>query len=138
MSRDDVAIDWCAEFEGDAVERLHIAAFGMERAAADGRYWVDGVERYSLGWCTAVADGELIGFVNVLTDGHTHAWLQDVIVSPSQQRSGVGAAMVELAVERAAEAGCEWMHVDFDDEVADFYLRTCRFEPTQAGLRSLR
>ena len=139
MSADDVAIDWCADFDGDAVERLHVAAFGGGRMPTDGRYWVDGVERYSLGWVTARHDDRgLVGFLNVLSDGHTHAWLQDVIVDPELQRGGVGKAMVELAAARAAEAGCEWLHVDFDDDVADFYLRTCGFEPTQAGLRPLR
>ncbi len=26
------------------------------------------------------------------------------------------------------------MHVDFDDDVADFYYRTCGFTPTNGGL----
>lgn len=135
---DEIEIEWCAGFDGDEVERVHVAAFGGARAPADGTYWVDGVERYSLGWCTARRAGELIGFLNVLTDGHTHAWLQDVVVDPGAQHGGVGTAMVELAVARATADGCEWMHVDFDDDVADFYLRVCRFEPTAAGLRYLR
>ena len=132
-------MSWRGVLRGAEVERLHVAAFGGGREPTDGGYWVDGVERYSLGWVTArSADGGLVGFVNVLTDGHTHAWLQDVIVEPGQQRGGVGKAMIELAAERATDAGCEWLHVDFDDDVADFYLRTCGFEPTQAGLRHLR
>lgn len=138
MTVDDVALEWNAEFDGDEVERLHVAAFGGGREPVDGEYWVDGVRRYSLGCCTARTGGALVGFLNVLTDGHTHAWLQDVIVDPGQQRSGIGQAMTELAVVRATEAGCEWMHVDFDDDVADFYLRVCGFEPTRAGLRYLR
>ncbi len=134
----NVSIEWCGEFEGDEVERLHVAAFGSGRQPEDGADWTDGVRRYSLGWCTARAGGALIGFLNVLTDGHTHAWLQDVIVDPTRQRGGVGSAMVEVACERSSAAGCEWLHVDFDDDLADFYLRRCGFEPTSAGLRYLR
>ncbi len=56
------------------------------------------------------------------------------MVDPTRQRSGVGKAVVDLAIDEAREAGHEWMHVDFDDDVADFYYRTCGFTPTNGGL----
>ncbi|MFE0098929.1 hypothetical protein [Streptomyces sp. NPDC059009] len=31
-------------------------------------------------------------------------------------------------------AVCEWLHVDFDDELRDFYFDDCGFAPTNAGL----
>jgi hypothetical protein len=33
-------------------------------------------------------------------------------------------------------AGCEWLHVDFDDatRLAGFYFDACGFRPTTAGL----
>ena len=34
--------------------------------------------------------------------------------------------------ERAA--GCEWLHVDFQDHLRDFYFGACGFTPTNAGL----
>ena len=34
----------------------------------------------------------------------------------------------------AKAAGCEWLHVDFDDDLAPFYFDSCGFEPTRAGL----
>jgi hypothetical protein len=48
---------------------------------------------------------------------------------------------VELARSRicsqAREAGCEWLHVDFDDHLRDFYFDACGFKPTNAGLIAL-
>jgi hypothetical protein len=35
-------------------------------------------------------------------------------------------------------AGCEWLHVDFDDDLRGFYFDACGFVPTNAGLLSLR
>ena len=86
---------------------------------------------------TARLGSKLVGFCNVISDGLTHAWLQDVMVDPTRQRSGVGKAVVDLAIDEAREAGHEWMHADFDDDVADFYYRTCRFTRTNGGLRYL-
>lgn len=39
-------------------------------------------------------DGELIGLARVVGDGHTIAYLQDVLVRPRWQRSGVGKWLV--------------------------------------------
>lgn len=99
--------------------------------------WRGLVEVHSLGWCTARDADRLVGFVNVVSDGFVHAWLQDVMVAPDRQGDGIGVALVELATDRARAAGCEWLHVDFDPEHADFYLERCGFRPAMAGLKSL-
>jgi hypothetical protein len=39
-----------------------------------------------------------------------------------------------IAVERAKAAGCEWLHVDFDDPLAPFYYDACGFTPSPAGV----
>ncbi len=36
-------------------------------------------------------------------------------------------------LSRPRRAGCEWLHVDFDDDLAPFYLQACGFQPTPAG-----
>jgi hypothetical protein len=46
--------------------------------------------------------------------------------------------VVAFAADHARAAGCEWLHVDFDDELRAFYLEACDFEPTAAGLIHLR
>lgn len=50
----------------------------------------------------------------------------------------VAEALVTVACSHAREAGCEWLHVDFEDHLARFYFGSCGFRPTQAGLIRLR
>jgi GNAT superfamily N-acetyltransferase len=101
--------------------------------------WWDRIRPHSLGWVTARAsDQVLIGFVNVAWDGGDHAFLLDTKTRGIWQRRGVGAELVRRAAVEAAAAGCEWLHVDFTEELAPFYLGACGFRPTAAGLVHLR
>jgi hypothetical protein len=38
---------------------------------------------------------------------------------------------------RAKAAGCEYLHVDFEDHLRPYYFGACGFAPTNAGLMSL-
>jgi len=58
-------------------------------------------------------------------------------VSAGMRRQGVGARLVALAGQEARAAGCEWLHVDFDDNLGSFYFGACGFRPTSAGLIAL-
>lgn len=98
--------------------------------------WWDRVRVHSLGWVTArAASGELVGFVNVAWDGSDHAFLLDPKTRPARQRAGIGTELVRVATASAAEAGCEWLHVDFDDvdRLGRFYFDACGFRTTHAG-----
>jgi hypothetical protein len=44
---------------------------------------------------------------------------------------------VEVAAEQARSAGCEWLHVDFDEDLRAFYIEACGFTPTPAGVIDL-
>jgi predicted N-acetyltransferase YhbS len=66
-----------------------------------------------------------------------HAFVLDTIVSGNHQRRGIATRLVERAVAGARAAGCEWLHVDFDDHLREFYFGACGFEPTDAGLIGL-
>ncbi len=134
----DVSIEWRGDFESEEANALHSAAFITRLRTAEEWDWRSIVHRHSLGWCTARSKGQLVGFANVVSDGFVHSWLQDVMVLPTHQRSGVGRALVALAVERSKEARCEWLHVDFDDDAADFYFKGCGFTHTNAGLYRLQ
>lgn len=101
--------------------------------------WWDRIRPHSLGWATARTDaGELVGFANVAWDGSDHAFLLDPKVRPDYQRRGIGTELVRIAARHAEGAGCEWLHVDFEDDLGPFYLDACGFAPTQAGLVHLR
>lgn len=38
--------------------------------------------------------GRLVGFVRAITDGHFHAYIEDVVVDPAERGNGVGTALV--------------------------------------------
>jgi hypothetical protein len=44
---------------------------------------------------------------------------------------------VATARDGALAAGCEWLHVDFDDNLRSFYIEACGFTPATAGLMAL-
>lgn len=97
--------------------------------------WWDRIRPHSLGWVAARdADGRLVGFVNVVSDGGDHAFLVDTKTHGARRRKGIGTRVVQFAAEHARAAGCEWLHVDFDAELAPFYFGACGFRPTDAGL----
>jgi len=95
----------------------------------------DQIRPHSLGWIVARdRDGVLVGFVNVAWDGGDHAFLIDTKTRGSWQRRGIGSEVVRRAVHHAKAAGCEWLHVDFEPDLATFYFSACGFLPTDAGL----
>ena len=97
--------------------------------------WWDQIRPHSLGWVTArQPDGTLAGFVNVAWDGGDHAFLLDTKVATENQRQGIATTLAGHAARHAKAAGCEWLHVDFDEHLARFYLDACGFRPTAAGL----
>lgn len=101
--------------------------------------WWDTIRPHSFGWVTArTADDVVVGFVNIVTDGGDHAFLIDTKTRGDFQRRGIATRAVAFATEHARAGGCEWLHVDFDDELRGFYLEACNFEPTAAGLIHLR
>jgi len=97
--------------------------------------WWDQIRPHSLGWVAARdPDGVLVGFVNVAWDGGDHAFLIDTKTRGSWQRRGIGTEVVRHAAQHAKAAGCEWLHVDFEPDLARFYIEACGFRDTDAGL----
>ena len=126
-----VACDWRGAFGNGELNALHAEAFESRLREDD---WRAQLERHSLGWVCARDGDELVGFVNVAWDGGVHAFVLDTIVAKHAQRRGIGTQLVAVAVERSRAAGCEWLHVDFDDHLRPFYFDACGFTPTNAGL----
>ena len=52
--------------------------------------------------------GALVAFARVVSDAENMAWLGDVYVLPAHRGRGLGAAVVEDAVQHPAHAGCSW------------------------------
>ncbi|MEU2212379.1 GNAT family N-acetyltransferase [Streptomyces hygroscopicus] len=129
-----ITYEWRGGFDNVDVNALHAEGFNHPTADID---WLTQVRRHSLGWVCARDDGDLVGFVNVAWDGGVHAFVLDTMVAGGRRRSGIGAGLVAEATRQARAAGCEWLHVDFDDDLRSFYFDACGFEPTPAGLIAL-
>ncbi|HEX7246613.1 MAG TPA: GNAT family N-acetyltransferase [Actinomycetota bacterium] len=125
---------WRGSFENHEVNRLHAEGFGHGILNDD---WVGQVERHSLGWVCARRNGEPVGFVNVAWDGSIHAFILDTLVTASARGEGIGTEMVGLCAREARVAGCERLHVDFDEHLSPFYLEACGSTSTSAGLIDL-
>ncbi len=91
----------------------------------------------SLAYVCAYAGDELIGFVRLSWDGSIHTFLLEPTVRPDFRRRGIGKSLVERAVAVARERGMEWVHVDYEPHLREFY-QACGFTPTDAGLIRLR
>lgn len=131
----EIDYKWRGDFESAEVNALHAEGFGHRILDDD---WNGQLNRHSLGWVCARDGEELVGFVNVPWDGATHAFIIDTLVAERARRQGIGARMIAVAIKEARAAGCEWLHVDFDDDLRTFYLDTCGFTPTQAGVIALQ
>jgi GNAT superfamily N-acetyltransferase len=129
--------EWRGAFTNAEVNALHAEAFATPVYDESEWNWVDLTQRHSLGWVVARHGADLVGFVNVLWDGLVHAWLQDTMVAQRCRREGVGTGLVARARDGAKAAGCEYLHVDFDEQLRPFYLVACGFAPTSAGLLAL-
>lgn len=128
---------WRGPFTNQEVNELHAEAFNTRLFSEAEWNWVELVGRHSLGWVVARQGQQLVGFVNVVWDGLVHAWLQDTMVAARARGQGIGTRLVADARDGAKAAGCEYLHVDFDDHLRPFYLGACGFEPICAGLLSL-
>jgi GNAT superfamily N-acetyltransferase len=113
---------------------LHAEAFQTKVFDESEWDWVALTGRHSLDWVVARQGTELVGFVNVVWDGLVHAWLQDTMVARRARGAGIGTGLVAHARDGATAAGCEYLHVDFDEHLRPFYLGACGFTPTSAGL----
>ena len=133
-----VTYEWRGAFDNTEANALHAEAFATRLFEEAEWNWVEQVARHSLGWVIARDESDLVGFANVLWDGFVHAWLQDVMVATKAQRRGVGVELVRRARDEAANAGCDYLHVDFENDLKSFYYGACGFAPTNAGLIELR
>lgn len=120
--------------DDDELNALHARAFSTEVQAVP---WQERLQRHALSWVGAFDAGRLVGFVQVCWDGGVHAFLLDTAVDPDWQHQGIGRRLVSAAAADARAAGCDWLHVDFLPHLTEFYLNSCGFRPTSAGLLRL-
>jgi GNAT superfamily N-acetyltransferase len=129
------SIEWRGAFENAEVNSLHAECFEHESSATN--WWLQ-LNHFSLGWVCIRKSRELVGFVNVAWDGGAHAFVLDTMVVPAVRGKGIATALIMEAINRGKQSGCEWLHVDFGPHLRAFYFDACGFNPTDAGLVSLK
>ena len=126
--------EWRGRFTNAEFAALHADAFAQEPESSN---WEAQLAVHSLGWVCGRRSGQLVGFVNVAWDGSIHAFILDTMVARPLRRQGVGTELIAVAVREAKTAGCQWLHVDFEDGLRPFYFDSCGFRSTRAGLMRL-
>ncbi|MEM9745087.1 MAG: GNAT family N-acetyltransferase [Actinomycetota bacterium] len=137
MPHGSITYAWRGSFTNREIHALHAAAFDTRLFDESEWDWVDQTERHSLGWVVARDGDRFVGFVNVLWDGLVHAFIEDVMVDADYRQRGIGVAVVHAARDGAQDAGCDFLHVGFDEDLRSFYIDACGFEPTLGGLIEL-
>jgi len=137
MPKGDITYTWREPFTNPEIHALHGAAFETRVFDESEWDWVQQTNRFSLGWVVARDGNRFVGFVNVLWDGLVHAFIEDVMVDADYRNRGVGVGVVHAARDGATAAGCEFLHVGFDQELRPFYIGACGFQPTLGGLMEL-
>ena len=99
---------------------LHAGAFGNPAHANID--WARRLNQHALTWIGAFDTDKLVGFIQVCWDGGSHAFLLDTVVDPGWQHRGIGTALVRQATVEAKAAGCDWLHVDCEDDVAERFF----------------
>jgi GNAT superfamily N-acetyltransferase len=128
--------EWRGPIKNREVNSLHVEAFGAENSTETD--WISLLEGNSFGWVTARDGPRLVGFVNVISDGQTHAWIQDVMVFSGSRHLGIGSKLLEVAREASKKAGLICLRVDFEEHLGRFYFQACGFQPTAAGIINLQ
>ncbi len=129
-----ITYEWRGDVDNSALDGLHAEGFGHPVGQTDWRARLHG---HSLGWVCAREGDRLVGFVNVAWDGGVHAFVLDTVVAQRNRSHGVGVALIKAAAEGSRAAGCEWLHVDFEERLRSFYFEACGFRETTAGLIAL-
>jgi GNAT superfamily N-acetyltransferase len=86
----------------------------------------------------ARVDGRLVGLARVISDGATICYLQDVLVCPDAQRTGVGRALVRAALEPYASVRQKVLLTDDEPRQRAFYESLGYRETRDYGSGSLR
>lgn len=68
-------------------------------------------------------NGELIGFLDVVSNGVTDAYIQDVIIKPSYQNQGIGSKLMTIAIEKLMSDKVYSISVLFEEKLLNFYKK---------------
>ena len=68
-------------------------------------------------------DTKLIGFLDVVSNESTDAYIQDVIVNPEYQGKGIGTKLMNMAIDKLREDNIYIISVIFEEVLMGFYKK---------------
>jgi ribosomal protein S18 acetylase RimI-like enzyme len=113
-----------------ALSRLQAGAFGYADTVFPWGARLAG--RATITWIGAFAGTQLVGFAQARRTPSGFAQLFDVAVAPRHQRLGIGVHLVRRAVQDVRVAGFAGVLAEFEEHLADFYVRRCGFVAADA------
>jgi ribosomal protein S18 acetylase RimI-like enzyme len=72
-------------------------------------------------WIGCFISEELVGYVDVVSDGVADAYIRDLIVHPRHQRRGIGTKLVSMVIDQVRQDGIRMVSVVFDPQLTAFY-----------------
>ncbi len=78
-------------------------------------------------------DHELVGFVDVLSDGVEDALIRSLVVHPAYQRRGIALSLLKMVVDRVKVDRIKTTNVLFEPNLAELY-RKAGFRVVSGGL----
>ena len=76
---------------------------------------------------------QLVGYMSILSDGISDAFLVDLVVHPEHQGKGLGTQIVKKALTDIKEAGIRCIQVTFSYDLEPFYKK-CGFHIFKGGI----
>jgi GNAT superfamily N-acetyltransferase len=78
-------------------------------------------------------DDRLFGYMSVLSDGISDAFLIDLMVHPDHRNRGIGRKLVRQGIKDMRDAGIRAVQVIFNNDLREFYEH-CGFFVLSAGM----
>lgn len=83
----------------------------------------------------AYEDGQLMGIIRAVGDGHTIVFVQDILVFPAYQRKGVGTALLQAVLDRYSHVRQIELATDNTEKTIAFYRSMGFRELSEIGCR---
>ena len=77
---------------------------------------------------------QVLGLIRCISDGHTICYIQDILVNPTNQRNGIGKALVENVLENFSHVRQIVLMTDNQDGQKNFY-EAVGFQEIKGDLR---
>ena len=91
------------------------------------------LKRHFTYYTVRAEDGRLIGYMSILSDGISDAFLLDLMVHPDFRGKQIGSRLVKRGIQDMKEAGIRCVQVTFDENLREFYA-LCGFHVFGGGI----